>query len=93
MEMNASCIKNIQASDPGIDALCVDGTYITSTHTTDFTYPNIPPATQSCHIFPHLALGSLLFIGQFCDAGCEAWMDASSIKFTYKQKIVLIGTG
>ena len=82
MEINGSCIKKIQVADPGIDALCVDGNHITSTHTTDLTYHNLPSAARSCHIFPHLASGSLLSLGQFCDTCCEVWIDSSGMKFT-----------
>ena len=90
--MNASCIKNTQVADPGIDDLCTHGNYTTSTHTTDLTSPSIPLEARSYHIFHHLVSGSLLSIGQFCDTGCETWIDASSIQFTYKQQTILTGT-
>lgn len=39
MEINASCIKNVEVADPGIDSLCSDGNNITSTHTADLISP------------------------------------------------------
>ena len=66
-----SCIRNIQAADLGIEVLCAGKNHTTSTHTTDFTYSNIPPATRNCHTFLHLAPFSLLSIVQFCDIGYE----------------------
>ena len=51
MEMNASYIKNIQQTDPGINTLCPDGIFVKSTHTVDLNCPNIPQDSAACHIF------------------------------------------
>lgn len=92
MEMKVSCIKNIQKTDPGINTLCLNGKFITSTHTADLTYPNLPRDSAACHIFPHLASGYLISIGKFCDAGCTINMDARTLAITRHGNKMLTGT-
>ena len=64
VEMNASCIKNIQVADPGIRVLCPDGKYLTSTHTADLTYNKLPNDARKANFFPALTSSSLVSIGQ-----------------------------
>jgi len=90
--MNAPYITNIKEADPGIKVLCPNHQFLTSTHTADLTYPNLPPSAKSSHLFRQLASGSLLSIGQLCDADCQAYFDASRMIILYNNKIVLTGT-
>ena len=92
IEMNASCIKNIQKANPGINVLCPNGNFITSTYTADLTYPNLPQDSVACHIFLHLASGTLISIGKFHVAGCTINMDARTLAITRYGDTGLTGT-
>ena len=92
LEMNAPYITNIKETDPGIKVLCPNNQYLTSTHTVNLSFPNLPPTAKSAHLFEQLTSGSHLSIGQLCDAGCEAFFDATRMVILSQQKIVLIGT-
>ena len=90
--MNAPYITNIKEADPGIKVLCPNHQFLTSTHTADLTYPNLPPSAKSSHLFRQLAFGSLLSIGQLCDTDWQAYFDASRMIILYNNEIVLTGT-
>ena len=92
MEMNASCIKNIQHADPGINVLCPNGKFIKFTHNADLNYPNLPQGSAACHICLHLVSGSLISIGKFCDVGCNTNIDARSLAISRYGNKVLTGT-
>ena len=66
LEMNIPYITIIKEADPGIKVLCSNHQFLTSIHTANLTYPNLPPSAKSSHLF-RLAFGSLLSIGQLCD--------------------------
>ena len=62
---------------PGILVILPSGASMISTHTAMLTLPNLQEkAHQECHLFPGLATGSLISIGQLCDHGCEALFNA-----------------
>ena len=63
-----------------------------STHEGHLDLPDLPPIATKVHIFPTLASGSLLSIGQLCDAGCQATFDKNHLKILYKNKIIMQGT-
>ena len=92
MEIYASCIKNIQMADPGINSLRPNGKFMKSTHFADLNYPNLPQDSAASHIFPHLASGSLISIGKFCDTGCNIHMDTRTFAITQHGNTVLTGT-
>ena len=92
VEMNAPCIKNIQVADPGIKVLCPDGKYLPSTDTVDLTYDKLPNDARKAHVFPALAPGSLVSIGQLCDSGCTTLLDATTTTVRYKDEVVLEGS-
>ena len=63
-----------------------------STHTANLHLPNLPTTASEAHIFPTLASGSLISIGQLCDHGCTAHFSATDVTIHYHDKIVLRGT-
>ena len=78
-------------ADPPITVLCPSGASIKSTHTAEFNFKNFPP-NQRVHVFPSLASGSLLSIGQLCDVGCHAYFHKNNVKVIYQNNIILSGT-
>ena len=90
--MNAPYITNIKETDPGIKVLYPNNQYLTFKHTADLSFSNLPTTTKSAHLFEQLASGSLLSIGQLCDADCQVFFDATRMVILSQQKIVLIGT-
>ena len=91
--MNTPYITNIKEDDPGIKVLCPNNQYLTSTYTTDLSFPNLLPTAKSAHLFEQLTSGSLLPVGQLCNAGCQAFFDVTRMVIFFQQKkIVLIGT-
>ena len=90
--MNAPYITNIKETDPGIKVRYPNNQYFTFKHTADLSFPNLPTTTKSAHLFEQLASGSLLSIGQLCDAGCQVFFDATRMVILFQQNIVLTGT-
>jgi hypothetical protein len=64
---------------------------MTSTHTAGQPLTSLPIAARRCHIFPHLASGSLLSIGQLCDHGCQALFTATHLVVTLHNTTILTG--
>jgi hypothetical protein len=84
---------NKQSAEPGISVMLPDGACIKSTHTAQLIIPQLPPAACEAHIFPHLASGSLISIGQLCDHGCTAlFFDATTITIRLHNQTILTGT-
>ena len=79
-------------ADPSINSLRPYGKLMKSTHFADLNYPNLPHDSVACHIFPHLASGSLISIGKFCDAGCNIHIDTRTFAITQHGNTVLTGT-
>ena len=65
---------------------------MTSTHTAEIPLPLLPPAARKVHLFPRLASGSLLSIGQLCDFGCEAFFDATTMRVMLDGTLICSGT-
>ena len=78
-------LTNIQPTQRGIEVMLPNSARMKSTHTAMLRMDNLPPEARRVHIFPHLASGSLLSIGQLCDAGCIALFD--------KQKLYIFNNG
>jgi hypothetical protein len=85
-------IQNVIPAKHGIKVLLPNNSILTSTHTANLTIPNLPPAAQTVHIFPKLASGSLLSIGQLCDHGCTATFNKDKLYVYYNGKIILQGS-
>ena len=62
-----------------------------STHTAQLCLPLLPPAACKVHVFPRLASGSLLSIGQLCDFGCEAVFTATTVRVTLNKVLICQG--
>ena len=65
-------LRNITPTSDGIEVLLPNSTKIKSTHQANINLPSLPTSATSVHLFPSLASGSLLSIGQLCDSGCSA---------------------
>ena len=63
-----------------------------STHECLLDLPSLPKAARHAYIMPDLQNGTLLSVGQMCDAGCLAYFDKSSAEIWYNQQLVLLGT-
>ena len=63
-----------------------------ATHTAKLDIPHLPQDARKAHIFPQLASGSLLSIGQLCDHGCSAYFDKSKLYILYNGRIIIQGT-
>ena len=85
-------LTNIKATNKGISVLLPNNTTIKSTHTAELDIPQLPANAKKTHIFPHLASGSLLSIGQLCDAGCTALFETHKLYIFHNGKIILQGT-
>ena len=54
--------------------------------------PHVSKKARDTQIFSSLASGSLYFVGQLCDDGCEAYFDKNICTITKNGKLVLSGT-
>ena len=79
-------------TNPGLLVTLPSGASISSTHKAKLTLPNLPDGARQCHLFPGLATGSLMSIGQLCDNGCQALFTATTVKITRNHQTVLTGT-
>ena len=73
LERNTPHFTNIKKADPGIDVLCPNTQFLTSTHTSDITYDYLLHKCKSTHPFRKLVLESLLCIDQLRDSGYEVF--------------------
>ena len=90
-EINASFLKNIEVADPPISVLYPSGASIKPTHTAEFNFEDFLPH-QRVHVFPSLASGSLLSIGQLCDFGCHTIFHKDAVQIIYSNNVILTGT-
>ena len=63
-----------------------------STHTCELDIPHLPQSARQAHMFDELASGSLLSIGQLCDARCTATFDKKKLNIFFQGKIIVQGT-
>ena len=64
-----------------------NGKIIKNTHECYLPIPQLPKEAVLARIFPELSSASLLSIGQLCDAGCNAKLDANTIDiYLHQQK-------
>ena len=62
-----------------------------STHTCNLNIPDLPATATQAHVFDELASGSLLSIGQLCDAGCTAYFTKEKLYIFHNRKIIMRG--
>ena len=84
-------LTDIQPTQRGIEVMLPNSARMKSTHTAMLNMANLPPETRKVHIFPHLASGSLLSIGQPCDAGCTTLFDKQKLYIFHNGKIIMQG--
>jgi hypothetical protein len=84
--------KNVQPTTNGIRVLLPDSSTLQSTHTAELDLPLLPLAARKTNLFPHLASGSLLSIGQLCDHGCTAHFTKNKLYIFYERKLIMQGT-
>ena len=75
-----------------IDVVLPNHACISSTHTAKLTLPQLPAPATAVHLFPSLATGSLLSIGQFCDHGCTATFTKTKATVSHNGETILEGT-
>ena len=85
-------ISTIQPTPNGISVLLPNKATMRATHTGILDIPRLPLAARKVHLFPHLASGSLLSLGQLCDAGCLAIFDKHKLNIYYQGKPIMQGT-
>ena len=86
-----SILTNIRPTQEPINVLLPNHQNITSTHQANLNINNLPPAAKSVHVFPSLASGSLLSIGQLCDSGCTATFTASTATISRNGQPIITG--
>lgn len=82
---------NICPAHPSIPVTLPNGHIIHSTHVGELDLPDLPVAARIAHIFPDLSSGTLISIGQLCDAGCTATFSATNVIITLHDKVILSG--
>ena len=83
--------SDIQPATTPIHVQLPDSNTITSTHTGLLQMPSLPLAARRAHLFPDLTSGSLLSIGQLCDAGCTALFNRTTV--TIRSASTILATG
>ena len=84
--------SNVQSTDNGIKVKYPDGVIDQATHTATLDIPSLPLKARQVHLFRKLASGSLLSLGQLCDAGCTAYFNKKTVYIFYNGKIIMQGT-
>jgi hypothetical protein len=82
---------NKQLANPRISVIVPNGGVLRSTHTATLNLPGLPASACAAHIFPHLASGSLISIGQLCDHGCTAHFNATTASIQLNGTTLLHG--
>ena len=63
-----------------------------TTPTATIQIPGLPTRALQAHLFPQLASGSLLSVGQLCDHGCTATFNKNELYIFHKGKIIVQGS-
>ena len=67
-----------------------NGETMVETHIALIPFPQLPLSVRQCDIFPSLQQ-PLLYLGQFCDAGCTATLDSETVQLTKDSIATLSG--
>ena len=85
-------ITNVKEVKTGIKVLLPNEQTMQSTHEGTLDIQTLPLEARKAYIFPRLASGSLLSIGQLCDAGCSALFVKTKLYIFHKGKIIMQGS-
>ena len=85
-------VSNLTPTSSGIHVMLPNNETMQATHTATLNIPHLPIAARQAHIFPALASGSLLSIGQLCDHGCSAYFDNKKLYILHNGRIIMQGT-
>ena len=85
-------LSNVHLVAEGIRVLLPNNAVIESTHKANIKIPTLPPAATEAHLFPSLASGNLLSVGQLCDYGCTAQFDKDTATISFQNHPILRGT-
>ena len=85
-------IDEVKPNPQGINVLLPNKATMRSTHTASINIPGLPKHARIAHIFPQLASGSLLSVGQLCDEGCTATFNKNKLYIYHKGKTILQGS-
>ena len=85
-------LTDVHPTNDPIDVLLPNHQHITSTHQANLNINNLPPSAKTVHVFPSLASGSLLSVGQLCDHGCTATFTSSSATISRNGHPIITGT-
>ena len=85
-------LSNVHLVADGIRVLLPNNAVIESTHKANINIPTLPPAATTAHLFPSLASGNLLSVGQLCDYGCTAQIDKDTATISFQNHPILRGT-
>ena len=85
-------LSNVHLVADGIRVLLPNNEVIESTHKANINIPTLPPAATEAHLFPSLASGNLLSVGQLCDHGCTAQFDKDTATISFQNHPILRGT-
>jgi hypothetical protein len=86
-------INKCMVPPSSITILLPNGRTMHSTHEAELDIPYLPSAARKAHIFPSLAAGPLISVGQLCDSGCStAIFTAPNVSIKQAGQIILAGT-
>ena len=84
-------VINIQHTEDGITVIMPNSATLKSTHTASLGITELSDKANMTHLFQSLASGSLISIGQLCDAGCEAYFNKNTVNITLNGQIIING--
>jgi hypothetical protein len=85
-------LVNVQLAINSIPVTLPGGSIIYSSLTAELDFPDLPLAARAAHIFPNLTSGSLLSVGQLCNAGCIASFDTHVDTIAHNNRTIITGT-
>ena len=87
----STVLVNKQPTTCPVQVSMANGSTTVSTHTAQLPHKSLPVSLRSGHVLPHLTT-PLLSIGKFCDAGCRATFDSTSVTIRHNDTTLLSGT-
>ena len=85
-------LVDVHPNPNGVQVLLPNHSTIKSTHKAKLNLPQLSDQATSTHLFPSLASGNLLSVGQLCDAGCTATFTKSSAVISHRGQPIIQGS-